>query len=366
MDIPKMLPPEAYTGEMKDGVKQDAKNFMTDVKSYIEDAPAYQSDAAKIRFAINYFRGTFADEWKARWERGDITPGLDSTDATRMDFALFEEWFLTHTQDLGASIRHRREFFSYTGMGVPVDQVLQMAQMLQQRCNQHTESPQDHVTQSELWDKVSNLLDRETSKLCLVDLVTTTHPLHKNVPPYTVIEKHVKDILRLQQRLAGNSQAAQGFRHPAPLRLHNMEAGQSHVQLNNMQEHQPRDTGPTEGDDFLFNMVAGDTTSRQDVVDVTGVPCCSLEEADDLGHVACFNYQLHSLATSNYRRERSGEMRATAAARDMSRDMCNKCGKIGHWARNCPSQIAPGARQNYLQPQQAKRRPSNFRQPQRN
>ena len=31
MDIPKMLPPEAYTGEMKDGVKQDAKNFMTDV-----------------------------------------------------------------------------------------------------------------------------------------------------------------------------------------------------------------------------------------------------------------------------------------------------------------------------------------------
>ena len=83
----------------------------------------------------------FADEWKARLERGDITPGFDSTDATRMDFALFEEWFLTHTQDLGASIRHRNEFFSYTGMGVPVDQVLHMAQMLQQRCNQHTESP---------------------------------------------------------------------------------------------------------------------------------------------------------------------------------------------------------------------------------
>jgi hypothetical protein len=198
MDIPKMLPPEAYTGEMKDGVKQDAKNFMTDVKLYIEDAPAYQSDAAKIRFAINYFRSTFADEWKARLEHGDITPGFDSTDATRMDFALFEEWFLTHTQDLAASIRHRNECFSYTGMGVPVDQVLHMAQMLQQRCNQHTESPQDHVTQSQFWDKVSNLLDRETIKLCLVDPVTTTHPLHKNIPPYTVIEKHVKDFLRLQ------------------------------------------------------------------------------------------------------------------------------------------------------------------------
>ena len=70
--------------------------------------------------------------------------------------------------------------------------------------------------------------------------------------------------------------------------------------------------------------------------------------------------------TSKYREERSGEMRGTALTRDVTHDMCNKCGKFGHWARNCPSQIAPGARQNYLQPQQAKRRPSNFRQPQRN
>jgi hypothetical protein len=107
---------------------------------------------------------------------------------------------------------------------------------------------------------------------------------------------------------------------------------------------------------------------NEDVAEVTGVLCCSLEEADDAGHVAEFNRQsqLNSLATTKYRQERSGEMRGTAPARDMSRDMCNKCGKIGHWARNCTSQIAPGARRNFLQPQAAKRRPSNFRQPQRN
>jgi hypothetical protein len=89
VDIPKTLPPEAYTGEIKDGLKQDAKNFMADVKSYIEDSPAHQSDAQKIRFAINYFRGNFANEWKARLARGDVTPGFDSTDHARMDFALF-------------------------------------------------------------------------------------------------------------------------------------------------------------------------------------------------------------------------------------------------------------------------------------
>jgi hypothetical protein len=155
-----------------------------------------------------------------------------------------------------------------------------------------------------------------------------------------------------------------------PERLHNMEAGPVYMQLNNMQEQQPREvtchTGPTEDDDFLLHMVAGDMTCREDNVDVTGVSCCSWEEADDLAHVAVYNNQLNSLATSKYRQERSGEMRNTAPARDTSRDICNKCGKIGHWARNCPSQTAPGARQNYLQPQQAKRRPSNFRQPQRN
>ena len=125
-----------------------------------------------------------------------------------------------------------------------------------------------------------------------------------------------------------------------------------------------QNAGTTEGNDFLFNMVAGDMASAEDVYALTAIPCCSYEEADDVAHVAHFNgshqSQLNSLATSKYREQRSGEMRGTAPTRDVTHDMCNKCGKIGHWARNCPSQISPGARQNYLQPQQAKRRPATF------
>jgi hypothetical protein len=92
-------------------------------------------------------------------ERGETTPGFDNSDDAQMDFALFKGWFLKHTQDLGASIRHRNEFLNYNGRGVPIDEVLQKLQMLQQRCNQHVDNPQDHVTQQELWNKISKLLD---------------------------------------------------------------------------------------------------------------------------------------------------------------------------------------------------------------
>jgi hypothetical protein len=63
VDTPMTLPPEPYTGETNDGVKQDAKNFLSDVVAYILDSPAHQSDAKKVRFLINYFLGQFSNEW---------------------------------------------------------------------------------------------------------------------------------------------------------------------------------------------------------------------------------------------------------------------------------------------------------------
>jgi hypothetical protein len=187
-------------------------------------------------------------------ERGETTPGFDNSDDAQMDFALFKGWFLKHTQDLGASIRHRNEFLNYNGRGVPIDEVLQKLQMLQQRCNQHVDNPQDHVTQQELWNKISKLLDTRTIELCLLDPDTMSHPRHRNIPSYEVIERHVRGYLRLEQRMVTDNPAAYGQRHPAPPRLHNMEAEQGDTQLNNIQ---PREvtlhTGQTKGDDFLFH-----------------------------------------------------------------------------------------------------------------
>jgi len=134
-DTPKALQPDPYTGEFKDGMKQDAKNFCTDVDAYIVHTDGYQTNAKKIRFLIGYFRGPFSNEWKARVERGEMTPGFNDSDDVQMDGVRCKEWFLKHIQDLGASIRHRTEFLNYTGRGVPIDQVLQTLQMLQQQCN---------------------------------------------------------------------------------------------------------------------------------------------------------------------------------------------------------------------------------------
>ena len=366
-ETPKMLPPTPFTNELVNGVRQDPKNFMIDVLAYIENSESHVTDAQKIRFIVNYFKIPFADEWKARVARSDPTPGFHDTDDSQMSLSLFRGWFLEHTQDLGASIRHRNEFFEVTNKGVPIDVVLKNLHMMMQRCNQHMESPENHVSQKEFWKKVIPHLDERTREHCLNDSDTTTHVLHKNDPSYATIEKHVGNYLRLQQRMGMESGAALGFRHPLPARLHNMDmAEQRGTQLNNMQNfqypeeaaHHAMGVGVAEGDDFLYNMC-----TAADVSDITGMPCMSEEEADDLGHIARFNAQLNSLATSNYRAERSQEIggRGSAPTRDVSNDICNKCGKRGHWARDCRTPVAPG--HNRIQPQTARRRPNNtFRQ----
>ena len=116
-ETPKMLPPSPFTSELVNGVRQDPKNFIIDVLAYIENSESHATDAQKIRFIVNYFKIPFADEWKARVARADPTPGFHNTDDSQMNLSLFREWFLAHTQDFGASIRHRREFFEVTSRG---------------------------------------------------------------------------------------------------------------------------------------------------------------------------------------------------------------------------------------------------------
>jgi hypothetical protein len=173
--------------------------------------------------------------------------------------------------------------------------------------------------QQELWNKISKLLDTCTVEDRLMDPATMIHSLHMNIPSYDEIEKNVKTFLRLQQRLVNENEAAYGFRTPAPPRLRNMDAEQGDMQPNSMQDlaicackifPQPREVAlhamqDAGSNDFLFHMVTGDMASPRDVYALTAIPCCSIEEAVDVAHVAHFNGQLNSLATSKCREERS-------------------------------------------------------------
>ena len=306
-DIPRKLQPAAFTGEPVDGVKPDPADWFNEIKGYISEADAYDTDQKKIKYIAGYFRGTFGRRWKLRLERKDPTPGWSYDDITmEFNLAQFERWFVTTHADLGASMRAKTKFVQYQGVGLPLDTRISELHDLYQEVNSYLDSPQDHVNPKDFWDKCETWFDRELRKDCINDAATVGHVAYPNIPPYKVIEKHVLTFLRLENRLmTGN--ASMGFNNPLPRKLHNMDTETDF--------QQPREvfamavTANTEGD-FLHNMFSplADLQVEEDVIELTAIPVSSLEEADDAKMVAVYNAELNSLATSQYRQKRHEEM----------------------------------------------------------
>ena len=232
--------------------------------------------------------------------------------------------------------------------------------MLPQKGSQLNSSPigqNVHVAQQ-------NLL-----RACLTDARTRNHPQHPKIPPHVVLREHVLTELQIQGRMLSQNPSL-GFNNPLPARMHyaehssNFGTPREEAHLHNLNAN-----GDTEGDDFLNALwePMGQMTTQEEVSELTAIPCASLEEADDVAHVAQFNgqMQLSSLATSDYRAQRATEMqkyRQGSSPRDKTHDKCNKCGMLGHWARECTS---PMPRQNFVRPQLARRRVWRFPQKQR-
>lgn len=370
-DTPKKLQPAEFTGEVKDGQRVNAASWFQDMLSYISEAEAYETPAAKLRYIVTYFRGKFGDYWKARVKRRDHTPGFNFNEISENGFDVqdFKEWFVKQNTHVGESIRLRTKFFAFQGTGMPLDEVLKELEILMEDANADVDNVQDHITQIEFWNKFSKWCGENLLRACLTDERTRNHPQHPKVPPHEVLREHVLTELQIQGRMLTQNPAL-GFNNPLPARMHYQERSADfgipeEGHLHNL--NAARDD--TEGEDFLNTLWEPTSPMAEDVSELTAIPCVSLEEADDVAHVAQFNsqMQLNSLATSDYRAQRATEMqmqgsRPGVSAQDKTHDRCNKCGQLGHWARECK---APPARQNYVRPQLARRRVWRFPQKQR-
>ena len=371
-DTPKKLQPAEFTGELKDGQRTNAASWFQDMLSYISEAEAYETPAQKLRYIVTYFRGKFGDYWKARVKRRDPTPGFNFDEASSFGFDVqeFKEWFVKQNTHVGESMRLRTKFFSFKGTGMPLDEVLKELEILMEDANADADNVQDHITQIEFRNKFSKWCGENLLRACLTDERTRNHPQHPKVPPHEVLREHVLTELQIQGRMLTQNPSL-GFNNPLPARLHyqehsaNFGAPREEVHLHNLNAN-----GDTEGDDFLHALwePMEQMTTQEDVSELTAIPCASLEEADDVAHVAQFNnqMQLNSLATSDYRAQRAAEMhgspRPGLSSRDKTHDKCNKCGQLGHWARECTT---PMSRQNFVRPQLARRRVWRFPQKQR-
>lgn len=371
-DTPKKLQPAEFTGELKDGHRTNAASWFQDMLSYISEAEAYETPSQKLRYIVTYFRGKFGDYWKARVKRRDPTPGFNFDEASGFGFDVqeFKEWFVRQNTHVGESMRLRTKFFSFKGTGMPLDEVLKELEILMEDANADADNVQDHITQIEFWNKFSKWCGENLLRACLTDERTRNHPQHPKVPPHEVLREHVLTELQIQGRMLTQNPAL-GFNNPLPARLHYQERSadfghpREEVHLHNLNVN-----GETEGDTFLNALwePMGQMTTQEEVSELTAIPCASLEEADDVAHVAQFNdqMQLNSLATSDYRAQRATEMQSGSrpglSSRDKTHDKCNKCGQMGHWARECTT---PMSRQNFVRPQLARRRVWRFPQKQR-
>lgn len=277
--------------------------------AYLSEYEAHHTAIAKLTHIVGYFQGTFGSIWRARVEHGVATPrfSFDGVSAN-FDVNVFRNWFTTYNADHAGNIRARKEFFEYQGTWLTLDRKLKDLKIMMQWINAHLDAKQDHITQKEFWDKYEVWCPRDVRKDCIRDPKTKEHVELPNIQPYYGIEEHVLTHLRLEVLLLqdNNIAAERGFQILHLARLHNIERQDfvepKEVLLNSMNNN-------AEGDDFLFNMWQPlDDPLKEDVAELTAIPCVSLEEANDLAHVAQFNSTLNSFVTSNYREQRSRDI----------------------------------------------------------